>query len=356
MNHTIRGGKAGLWRALSLLLTLSLLLSTFAMTTFAAEPQAGAKYVSQGPSTTGTTYYVDAENGSDENSGTSAAEAWQTLDKVSATTFKPGDHILLRASSTWNGDSEYKGGSAANNDLKASGNTLWPKGNGTAANPIVIDLYELDKNGQPVYEADTRPVINGNGTWGIGAKKTLVSAPVMIYNQDGFEFYNLEVTNMPADQMGDPNAYKANGEAQRCGILVYEDDQERQFEHIVVKNCYVHDVQTEHHNKRNDTSFEGLKACGGIIILGHYLNPDADWMVGGSGSNNPDRPSSDRGKANVKLNDVVIENNYVQRVGLEGIRTKNQSNYNASGNTFNKTFTNVIIRGNYLGRSPVTAS
>lgn len=348
MNHTIRGGKAGLWRALSLLLTLSLLLSTFAMTTFAAEPQAGAKYVSQGPSTTGTTYYVDAENGSDENSGTSAAEAWQTLDKVSATTFKPGDHILLRASSTWNGDSEYKGGSAANNDLKASGNTLWPKGNGTAANPIVIDLYELDKNGQPVYEADTRPVINGNGTWGIGAKKTLVSAPVMIYNQDGFEFYNLEVTNMPADQMGDPNAYKANGEAQRCGILVYEDDQERQFEHIVVKNCYVHDVQTEHHNKRNDTSFEGLKACGGIIILGHYLNPDADWMVGGSGSNNPDRPSSDRGKANVKLNDVVIENNYVQRVGLEGIRTKNQSNYNASGNTFNKTFTNVIIRGNYL--------
>ena len=348
MNHTIRGGKSGLWRVLSLLLALSVLLSTCAMTTFAAQPQAGAKYISQGPSATGTTYYVDAEKGSDTNSGTSANEPWQTLDKVSATTFKPGDHILLRASSTWNGDSEYKGGSASGNDLKASGNTLWPKGNGTPGNPIVIDLYELNEKGQPVYEANTRPIINGNGTWGIGAKKTLVSAPVMIYNQDGFEFYNLEVTNMPADQMGDPNAYKANGEAQRCGILVYEDDQERQFEHIVVKNCYVHDVQTEHHNKRNDKSFEGLKACGGIIILGHYLNPDADWMVGGNGSNNPDRPASDRGKAKVKLNDVVIENNYVQRVGLEGIRTKNQSNYSASGNTFNKTFTNVAIRGNYL--------
>ena len=353
MTPSKQGKTAGFRKVVSFLLVAALTITTAAMPAMAANPSPEtyteqAKYVSQGPAKTGTTYYVDGQEGNDAASGKSPKEAWRTLDKVSATTFQPGDHILLRASSVWNGDGEYKQGSAKKNDLKASGNTLWPKGNGTAQNPIVIDLYELDDKGNPVYEANTRPVINGNGTWGLGEKKTLVSAPVMIYNQDGFEFYNLEVTNMPIDQLGDPNAYKRNGDAQRCGILVLEDDQDRQFDHIVIKNCYVHDVQTEHHNKRHDTSYEGLKACGGIIILGHYLNPDADWMVGGKGSNHPTAPESEHGMARVKLNDVLIENNIVQRVGLEGIRTKNHAHYTASGNKFNKTFTNVVIRGNYL--------
>ena len=340
------GGRTlGVWAVMVALAAIALAIAPVIARATAAGSH---KYVSVGPSETATTYYVDAEGGDDNNAGTSPDQAWKTLDKVSATTFEPGDHILLRASSTWNGDSEYKGGSAANDDLRASGNTLWPKGSGTADNPIVIDLYELDESGQAVYGADTRPTINGNGTWGIGAKKTMVSAPVMLYNQDGFEIRNLEVTNMPADQMGDPEAYKANGAAQRCGILVYEDDQDRQFSHLVIEGCFVHDVQTEHHNKRNDTSFEGLKATGGIIVLGHYLDPDAHWMVGGKGSDLEGASTSDAGKARVKIDDILIQNNYVKRVGLEGIRTKCQSNYTASGNTFNKTFTNVVFRGNYM--------
>ncbi len=49
----------------------------------------------------GMTYYVDAEGGSDHNSGTSPDQAWQTLAKVSSFAFSPGDSILLRRDREW---------------------------------------------------------------------------------------------------------------------------------------------------------------------------------------------------------------------------------------------------------------
>ena len=332
MNAKVHGG---IRRIVSGLLALALAFTVGMPAVFAAPAAETGKFTSVGPSTTGATYYVDAENGNDANDGTSPDKAWQTLTKVSNSSFEPGDHILLEAGSTWNGDSQYNG---KDGDYHASGNALMIWDSGEEGKPIVIDFYVND-NGKASYTSDKRPVINGNGTWGIGGKKTMVSAPVMTYNADNIEIYNLEVTNSP--DLDDPDAYKVPGDAQRCGILTYFDDQETQFEHIVIQNCYVHDVQTEHHNARKDTSFEGLKASGGIIVLGHYMNPDADWMVGGAGT-------ADKGKAKVKLDDVKVEYNVVKRVGLEGIRTKCQSNYSASGNTFNKTFTNVSISHNYL--------
>lgn len=60
----------------------------------------------------GTTYYVDAAQGSDSNSGTSEVAAWKTLGKVNSVTFSPGDRILLKAGSVWN--DQYL-------DLKGSG-------------------------------------------------------------------------------------------------------------------------------------------------------------------------------------------------------------------------------------------
>ena len=42
-----------------------------------------------------TTYYVDSVGGNDDWSGTSPSTAWQSLDKVNATTFQPADEILL---------------------------------------------------------------------------------------------------------------------------------------------------------------------------------------------------------------------------------------------------------------------
>ncbi|HEY6464132.1 MAG TPA: hypothetical protein VIY73_28380 [Polyangiaceae bacterium] len=57
---------------------------------------------------TGTTYYV-SPTGSDANAGTSAASPWQTLGKVTSTTFQPGDSVLLEGGSTFTGCPVFSG-------------------------------------------------------------------------------------------------------------------------------------------------------------------------------------------------------------------------------------------------------
>ncbi|MFV0413574.1 MAG: Ig-like domain-containing protein, partial [Oscillospiraceae bacterium] len=281
----------------------------------AAEEQ--GLFTSVGPAGYGTTYYVDGESGSDANDGQSPETAWKSLNKASATTFLPGDHILLRASSVWNGQ------------------ILNPKGSGTAANPIKIDLYELDKSGNAVYTAASRPVINGNGTYGQGSFKRYITGAVMLVNQEYWEIANLEVTNSP--EASNPEGYKKPGDAQRAGILLLGYEQNRTFNHFVVRNCYVHDVQSEYYLKMsNAKANRRLKAVGGIIVLGHWVDPDGNYVL-----NEGDHRST------TGFNDVLIEGNVVRRVGLEGIRTKCDSDTSVS-NTFYKKFSNIVIRNNYL--------
>ncbi len=52
------------------------------------------------PTITGTTYYV-ANNGDDDNNGTSLNTPWQTIAKVNGETFSPGDGILFKRGDTW---------------------------------------------------------------------------------------------------------------------------------------------------------------------------------------------------------------------------------------------------------------
>ena len=42
------------------------------------------------------TYYVDAKNGNDGNSGTSPTSAWKSLEKVGGFQFQPGDAVLFK--------------------------------------------------------------------------------------------------------------------------------------------------------------------------------------------------------------------------------------------------------------------
>ena len=69
-----------------------------------------------------TTYYVSSSMGSDLNSGTSSAAAWQTVAKVNAQTFLPGDQILFRRGDVWN-------------------ESLTPPSSGASGNPIAFDAY-----------------------------------------------------------------------------------------------------------------------------------------------------------------------------------------------------------------------
>jgi len=103
-------------------------------------------------------YYVDSGFGSDKNTGLSAGSAWQSLDKVNAVVFKPGDRILFRSGGTWSGQ-------------------LWPKGSGSAGRPVVIDKY--GEGGLPVF----------NGEGGIYGGENM-SVTVKLFNQQYWELWN----------------------------------------------------------------------------------------------------------------------------------------------------------------------
>ena len=212
--------------------------------------------------TQGTTYYVDAKNGNDTNDGKSEQTAWKSFDRVNEKTFLPGDKILLKADCVWN-------------------QPLMPKGSGREGAPITIAMYG-DGN---------RPIINGNGTSGPS-----ITGAVTIYNEEFWEIYDLEVTNLePTDQMGET---MDSGTAERAGILIYSSNQKEIYEHIVIKNCYVHDV---------NSSYSGGKTSGGIIVMGHYLDKDGNRVTI---DDNGNLTAKAMGRA--AFRDVLIEGNYVK--------------------------------------------
>lgn len=67
-------------------------------------------------------YHVDCAAGDDGRDGRSPATAWRSLAKVGATTFSPGDSLLLKRGTRCTG-------------------TLWPKGSGEPGRPIRLAAY-----------------------------------------------------------------------------------------------------------------------------------------------------------------------------------------------------------------------
>lgn len=74
------------------------------------------------PRPEGTDYFVDGLNGDDTSGGTGPGSAWQTLGRVSATTFSAGDRILFKRGS------EYSG-------------CVTIRGDGREGSPITISAY-----------------------------------------------------------------------------------------------------------------------------------------------------------------------------------------------------------------------
>ena len=163
-------------------------------------------------------YYVDSAFGNDSNSGTVTNAAWQSVAKVNATTFAPGDFIRFKAGQSWNGP-------------------LNPKGSGTAGNPIVIDRYG----------AGGKPLINGNGVNGTG---TTGGGAVFLFNQEYWEINNLEVIN------------DAASDGERRGIHIAASNFGT-VDHIHIKNCYIHDIRGRLSVTDGDLI---AKRTGGIIV------------------------------------------------------------------------------------------
>ena len=199
-------------------------------------------------------YYI-SNGGNDNADGETPGTAWATITQLNSTVFNPGDMIYLDATSSWNGQ-------------------LTLHGSGEENNPITLTKYN-DNN-----DSTQRPVINGNGTvslerrWGLGiGADNITSGTVELINVSFWEIIGLEITNLGASLA-----------QRRCGVRVLSDyaagpsDRtmenyvENKMDHIYIRDCYVHDVNSAHQGQvasGYDGAFiAGAKGGGGIISSG----------------------------------------------------------------------------------------
>lgn len=130
------------------------------------------------PNTTGgQDYFIDATHGDDSAAGTSPKTAWRSLARANATTFQPGDRILLKAGEQW--DDEQ----------------LWPKGSGEAGRPITISAYGDPRARRP-YIATNGNVPNPFRADGTKNPATVgLTGAIVLRNQQYFHINNVELSN-----------------------------------------------------------------------------------------------------------------------------------------------------------------
>ena len=220
-------------------------------------------------------YYIDSENGSDDNSGLSEGKAWKTLDKVNSTTFEAGDSVLFKADTVYNGQ-------------------LWPKGSGRQGSEITLGMYG----------GGGRPVINGGG---------IQQPAVMLNNQEYWVIENLEVTN---DDDFETDQEELGGVA---GIMVWGEDK-GELHGITIRDCYVHDVDSKH--IKDGVAALGVRVRGtsvptwfnGVTIENNFIEDcDRSGLSVGSSWVNPQRTVW-------KISEnVAVRNNIVKDVAGDGI-------------------------------------
>ncbi len=191
------------------------------------------------------TFFV-SPTGNDALSGLSIKEAWKTLDRVNQAEFAPGDALLLASGGVWYGQ-------------------MHPRGAGEKGRPILLSSYGVGP----------RPVIN------IGAAD---GAAVRLVDQSWWEISNLEITSYAPAQLG----------VGRQGIVALYEKNSTPTEHIVIRNCYIHDVWGQ---MGGDSPTCGYNSA--AIFVGRVLG---------------------RGSAlSGQYDDVLIEDNLIERVDKCGI-------------------------------------
>jgi hypothetical protein len=237
----------------------------------------------------GTTYFVDAVTGNDTGSGTSPATAWQTLAKVNATTFQPGDRILLHTDQRWAGQ-------------------VHPLGSGAAGAPVTLSSYG----------GGARPRIDAGALAGDGACGG--AAAVFFQDQQHWVVDGLEVTSdSGVDNLGSFTGTKGG---HRVGIC-FTNGLEETLTDITIVNNFVHDVN----GCIECVGYDGHDN-GGIIVAAYDY-----WRELSS------------------FDDVVIADNTISRVGRVGITVADWSSPNGGEPYYleqSLLTTRVTIRGNAL--------
>ncbi|MBF8187328.1 discoidin domain-containing protein [Nonomuraea sp. K274] len=173
----------------------------------------------------GTDYFVDATNGHDDASGTSRETAWSSLAKVNATTFRPGDRILLKAGEQWQDEQ------------------LWPKGSGGAGKPIIISAYGDPRAGRPYIATNGKipSPFRANGTK--NPETVGLTGAIVLRNQQYFEINNVELSN-DDDFATDitTGTYVRDGISVSINADLLPAGADSVMDHFRVSDVYVHDL------------------------------------------------------------------------------------------------------------------
>ena len=198
-------------------------------------------FISPVKSTNNNTYYIDSKNGNDQNSALSPNNPWKSLKKVNQQFFQPGDRLLFKAGSRYNG-------------------VLEPKGSGTYGNTIVISSFGVGK----------KPLINGWGQklhtlllhnveyWQInnlaitnkGKKRQARRTGVTIRAMNAGELHNIELNNL---EIYNVNGSLVKKEGAGAAILIRNggDNLPTRFIGLKITNNHIH------HSARNGIIFHG---------------------------------------------------------------------------------------------------
>lgn len=206
-------------------------------------------------------YYIDSENGNDNNTGHSPKSAWASLKKINQIVFKPGDKIFFKSGSKWNGQLELKG-------------------SGSKEAPILINKYGAGEN----------PAIHGQGE----KLHTL-----LLHNVEYWEVRNLEITNtgkerkerrrgviISAKNFGDCNhivldsleihhvngsLVKNNGGGSAILWQNSGDSIKTRFVDLQISNCYLHHCERNGINSRGYTNRNNWHPSVGVVIRNNIL-------------------------------------------------------------------------------------
>ena len=214
-------------------------------------------------------YYIDAFSGNDSNSGNSPDKAWASLKMVNQTKFRPGDKILFKSGTVYQGQLE-------------------PKGSGTKEQPIIIDRYGIGK----------KPAIHGNG-------KQLYT--LLLYNVEYWEVRNLEITNTGKER-----------KARRTGVTIKAENF-GDCHHIILDSLEVHHVNGSLVKKEGGGSAIYWENSGDsiqtrfvdLVIQNSYLHHCERNGIISRGTINRDRWFPSTG--------VIIRNNLLEDIPGDGI-------------------------------------
>ncbi|MFD1506669.1 hypothetical protein FE374_15215 [Georgenia yuyongxinii] len=206
----------------------------------------------------GTTYYVDADKGSDANSGTTPSTAVKSLERASALDLGPGDSLLFERGDQWRGQLVLENIA------------------GSVDSPITVGSYG---------SADRRPVIHGTSP-----DYARSYATVELLNSEHVTLEGLELTNR-----SERRSIEGGGGGLRQGINIAVTDADRSvYSGIHVSDVDIYDVdgKTDPAGDSNDG-----KRTGGI---GFLIDDDFDGEP-------------------VRFHDISVTDSRIERVDQTGI-------------------------------------